>query len=169
MFINADTVLGITSRISDHNVFSYCRQNPVNRSDSDGNMDYAATLKPSITLVLPAIPPLAVITPAAFFITLFWPAATANSDASAIPSYDGFVIFPTATRPSAYVLPMTREASDVQMVTVTEATTARTLDPMGTVQYWEAYITSSDSIGVGAPLGFVAARERIFSQKDVLA
>ena len=38
-FVNADTVLGKTGKILDHNIFSYCRQNPIAGSDPDGLYD----------------------------------------------------------------------------------------------------------------------------------
>lgn len=38
-FVNADTVLGNKGTALDHNLFSYCRQNPVTSSDPSGMDD----------------------------------------------------------------------------------------------------------------------------------
>ena len=167
-FVNADNVLGLSQRLLNHDLFSYCCQNPVNRSDSDGNMDYAASLGQATTFMLPTISPLAVITGLTFLVALCWPASTANSDATAIPKYDGSETVPNVFLPTAYALPKTRKATDAQTVTITESITARTLDPRRTAQYWVPIVTK-DGIIPTIPLTFTQAKFVVLTGNNVLA
>jgi RHS repeat-associated protein len=96
-FLNADVQLtGSKARLFDHNVFSYCHQNPVNKYDLDGTTDITATAQLNLPLSVPALAPwlsnpITAALAIGFYI-LLQPAATANSDAYAIPGYnDGLV------------------------------------------------------------------------------
>ena|GEM_PF-1642794 len=94
-FVNADTQLARGEfRLFDHDAFCYCHQNPVNRSDSEGDTDISATLQQNVQVALPVLAPITVNPVVAFFLVLLWPAPTANSDASTIPCYDGAVAIP---------------------------------------------------------------------------
>jgi len=44
-FINADTIMGEVGKILDHNVFSYCKQNPVASIDPDGMLATTAYMR----------------------------------------------------------------------------------------------------------------------------
>jgi RHS repeat-associated protein len=156
-FLNADVQLtGTKARLFDHNAFSYCRQNPVTFTDSDGlsPVEEAQLFFTNAAVVdgpYPAGDAIGLI--GALFILAI----------GAVQS----VFAPTI---SAIAISYSKEQTEAktQTVTLIETTTADTLDPTGKVQYWEAYITPSNGIGVGAPLRFSAARNRILGGRDVL-
>ena len=133
-FVNADTQLSRgESRLFEHNAFSYCRQNPVNRSDSEGNTDIAATLQQNARVALPVLAPLTVNPVVAFFLVLLWPAPTANSDASAIPRNNGLETIPIASALTTQALPMARdESTAISTTTVLTSSGVRSARPSRT-------------------------------------
>jgi len=61
-FINADNEGGQVGELLSHNVFAYCMNNPVNRSDPDGHWSIWATLA-VVAVVVIAVVAVAVFAP----------------------------------------------------------------------------------------------------------
>jgi hypothetical protein len=147
-FINADAILGQTGELLGHNIFIYCKNNPVNNFDPNGYRTVSSSFE-EIEIIVVAV---------AVIGTLF--SVTREAIGNAVSG----AIQDTKTSIKTYTKNISKSKSINKTITTTSSSKNKQR-----AKYFEATTIKSGGILIGNPLTIENAQIRLLSGNDVYA